>query len=107
VEDLPVVELVFNHEYPFFHFGSNCACTLTGRPASAGTVAAACGIVEHSFPHFEAHAKALQAGGDGAAQIVQCPRDKRRTRRRRGHHAWKGPASALPGRRCRAGREDA
>jgi hypothetical protein len=42
-----------------------------------------------------AHAKALQAGGDGSAQIVQCPRNKRRTRRRREHHARKGPASAL------------
>jgi len=35
-------------------------------------------VIEYRFRHFESHAKALQAGGDRAAQVVYAPRDKRR-----------------------------
>jgi hypothetical protein len=53
------------------------------------TASSIASVVEHRFRHFKSRTQPLQAGGDGSAQIVQCPRDKR-------HRGLPDEAGALP-----------
>jgi hypothetical protein len=43
--------------------------------------AAAANVIQNGFRHFEPDAKALQAGRDSAAQIMDAPRNERRSLR--------------------------
>ena len=63
-------------------------CPIVTLIDPGNSAAAAADMVQNRFRHFKPHTKALQAGGDCAAQIVHAPRDKRR-------RACAGRAAAL------------
>jgi hypothetical protein len=64
--------------------GALLGCPIVPLVRAGDAAAAAADVVRHRFGHFEPDAKTLQSGCDGPAQIVQaqivqCPRDKKRS----------------------------
>ena len=58
--------------------GALLGCPIVPLIDPGNAAAAAADMVQNRFRHFEPHAKALQAGGDGSAQIVHAPWNERR-----------------------------